>query len=114
MRASAIWYRCLPSKAVPASAAQASVRVVSPLAGSKATSRSPVATHTRCPSCVTPWMRSAPSKGPYSRTISAGAVRAGEAVWRVLLLLLMVGFLSLRVMADAVEPNLRERQRGRE
>eukprot|EP01034_Spumella_vulgaris_P033050 gene33049-40790_t len=53
MRSSAIWYRWVPSKAVPASQARSSVRVVSPLAGSKAISLAPVAAHTRWPSWVT-------------------------------------------------------------
>ncbi|MNV60525.1 hypothetical protein D3C71_1529910 [compost metagenome] len=72
MRDSAIWYRCVPSNAVPASHTTLSVRVVAPLAGSKPTRCSPVAAHTHWPSCVTPWMVLAPPNGPYSRTTSAG------------------------------------------
>ena len=43
----------------------------SPLSGSNAISFAPVAAHTWRPSCVTPWILSAPANGPYSRTISA-------------------------------------------
>jgi hypothetical protein len=46
MRASAIWYRCVPSNAVPASPVHASRRCGSPLAGSNASSDVPTAAHT--------------------------------------------------------------------
>src|SRR5208282_2350197 len=74
MRSSAIWNRCWPSKAVPACAATLIERTTLPLAGSKAFSLSPDANQTRSPSYVTPFTRSAPGKGPYSRRISAADV----------------------------------------
>ena len=60
-----------PSKAVPACAATSIERSTFPLAGSKAFSLSPDANQTCWPSKVTPFTRSAPGKGPYSRRISA-------------------------------------------
>src|SRR5882672_8562988 len=71
IRSSAICQRCLPSKAVPASAATSSWRTSSPLAGSMAASFSPLANQMLRPSQVTPWTWSMPGNGPYSRTISA-------------------------------------------
>ncbi|MNY15995.1 hypothetical protein D3C86_1492360 [compost metagenome] len=47
---SAIWYRCLPSKAVPALAVTSRVRSVWPVAGSSAWSASPEANQTLLPS----------------------------------------------------------------
>src|SRR6185312_2619497 len=70
--ASAIWYRCLPSKAVPACAATSILRAIFPLSGSRALSRSPLANQTCRPSKLTPCTLSAPGKGPYSRLILAG------------------------------------------
>jgi hypothetical protein len=71
--ASAIWNRCFPSNAVPASAATSSAPTMSPLWGSRAFSLSPEANQTRCPSKLTPCTPSIPGNGPYSRRISAGA-----------------------------------------
>src|SRR5262245_8319237 len=68
---SASWYRCRPSKAVPACAATSIVRCALPVAGLNATSLSPAANQTFRPSYVPPCTWSAPGKGPYSRTISA-------------------------------------------
>ena len=91
MRASAIWYRCLPSKAVPASQARDSVCTAWPLAGSKATSCVPAAAQTLLPSWLTPCTRPSPPKGPYSRTISAGCNGASVGLFIVVV---VIGFLS--------------------
>jgi hypothetical protein len=50
MRSPEIWYRCRPSKAVPACAATSSARTVFPLAVSIAFSVSPVAIQILVPS----------------------------------------------------------------
>ena len=77
IRAAAIWKRCVPSNAVPASPVTGSERATSPRSGSMASKRSPVAHHTCAPSKVTPLMRAAPGNGPCSRSMEAG--RAGIA-----------------------------------
>src|SRR6185503_1513406 len=68
---SAIWYRYLPSQAVPACAATWMARPALPLTGSTDCSLSPVAIQTRSPSKVTPPILVMSSKGPYSRMTSA-------------------------------------------
>ena len=95
---------------MPASQATLSVRVGSPLAGSKAISFAPVAAQTRLPSWVTPLILLVPAK-EYSRTISAARTFA----WGLVLPALLVIAGSLwRASMGAVETTLFERQRGGE
>jgi hypothetical protein len=75
--------------------------------------RAPVAAQTRWPSWVTPWMWSAPSKGPYSRTISAARAGAGFVAW-LSCLGVGHGWLLARAMQRRRRTNLSERQRGGE
>jgi hypothetical protein len=67
-------------------AGAASARFTSPLRGSMASSRSPVAAHTAAVVADAVHVV-APAKGPYSRTISAGFAVAWRLSLRVLLLM---------------------------